>query len=123
VLNVLIVIAWLQIPKPQGTTASMMWKGTMWNILFFKVPQQVNLGRCLCDVNVVWGMCVSNLACEIHGCVCLCVFVSISTCVDILEKSLCAIDYGSRWMQLVWGVWLFISNGVCFQNMISKKKI
>jgi hypothetical protein len=75
--------------------------------LFFKIPQQVNLGRCLCDVNVAWSMCVSNLACEAHGCVCLCVFVSISTCVDVLEKSLCAINYGSRWCNL-YGVYDYL---------------
>lgn len=57
-LNVLIVIGWLQIPKPQGTIASMMCKGTIVKYLNFSKFHNKSTWGDVCVMSMLFEVCV-----------------------------------------------------------------
>jgi hypothetical protein len=90
VLNVLIVIGWLQIPKPQGTTASMMCKGTMWNILIFQSSTTSQL-----EDMFVWCQCCLRYVCfqscmwDSWMCLFMCLCVNFYMCWCFRKEFVC----------------------------------
>jgi hypothetical protein len=94
-------------PNPRLVwSASMMSKRIMWRIP--KFSNFHNRSKSLCDVNVFWGMSVSNVACGVYWggggeggfyVFVLCIFVWIFTwCyVSVFDKGPCAI---SLWLKL-----------------------